>query len=302
MIAGQIAVAIVVGYFVVRTVVDLVRADAFRSLHFDAGLMAASFALLVCYNLLFVHSSQLVLRAVGERASFSSAFQLNYVSSLGKYVPGGVWHVVGRFALADRLGVRKRSVIVMTVFENALGVVSGIVVGVLGLGLDASRALGLPMWLAPAIAVASLVVLHPAIFGRLMEKGLRLAGSDESLPHLSVGQTLALVAYRSIGWVVAGWAFMLYTQALATDPGGGIGLYAGAFAASSVFGLLVLFVPGGIGVREAALAAVLTPTLGPGVAGTVGLTSRLWATAVELVLSGAAVTLSARRTVRGTEV
>lgn len=300
-VTGQVAIGVLVAYYIGRTLLDLVRNDAFSRLHLDVPLMVASVALLALYNLLFVHTSQLVLLSVGERVGFREAFELNYVSGLGKYLPGGVWHVVGRFALADTLGVRKRSVVVMTVFENALGVVSGIITAVLGIGLSVSATLGLPSWLAPAVAIASLVVLHPALFGRIMRLGLRLASAEEDLPHLSFWRTLALVAYRVAGWFVAGWAFMLYARAVALDPAGTLGLYAGAFAAASVVGLLVLFVPGGIGVREAALAALLTPALGPGVAGTVGLTSRLWTTLVELALSGAAVALSARRATTGGE-
>ncbi|MBU4556139.1 MAG: flippase-like domain-containing protein [Actinobacteria bacterium] len=293
-LVGQLVVGVVVGYYIVRTVLDLVRNDAFSSLHFDPWLIIASLALLALYNLMFVHTSQLVLRGSGEPVRFADAFALNYVSALGKYVPGGVWHVVGRFALAESIGVRRRSVVVMTVFENALGVVSGILVAVLGLGLAVSSALGLPVWLAPAVAVASLAALHPALFGRLMRYGLKLAGAEGQMPELSFWRTLAFVAYRAVGWFVAGWAFMLFARAVSVDPAGSIGLYAGAFAAASVFGLLVLFVPGGIGVREAALIALLTPALGAGVAGTVGLTSRVWATAVELALSGIAIALSAR--------
>lgn len=300
-LGGQIIVGTVVVYYIYRTLAGLIAAGGFAELRFDWPLMAASVAAFTLYNLMFVHSSQLVLRAVGERASFSSAFQLNYVSSLGKYLPGGIWHVVGRFALADALGVRKRGVVVMTVFENALGVVSGIVVGIVGLGLSAADAFGLPVWLPPVVGAASLVALHPAIFGRMMAFGLKHMGADEQMPHLSFGTTLALVAYRCVGWLVAGIGFSWYTRALTPDPAGGLGLFAGAIAAASVFGLLVIFVPGGIGVREASLTALLTPTLGPVVAGTVGLTSRVWTTVVELGLSAVAVALSARVRVRGGE-
>jgi len=151
------------------------------------------------------------------------------------------------------------------------------------------------------VTFVSLAALHPAVFGRLMRVGLRMAGAEEDPPELSFGRTLALVVYRIAGWFVAGYAFMLYTRGVAVDPAGSIGLYAGSFAAASVVGLLVLFVPGGIGVREAALTALLTPALGAGVAGTVGLTSRLWTTGVELALSGIAVALSARRVRPGGE-
>ncbi|MRR12187.1 hypothetical protein EG835_06915, partial [bacterium] len=210
-LAGQIAVAAIVGYYVIRTVLELTRTDAFETLRFEPGLALAALALLALYNLLFVHTSQLVLLALGERVGFGAAFELNYVSALGKYVPGGVWHVVGRFALADSLNVRKRSVVVMTVFENALGVVSGILVAAAALGTGGSARLGLPVWLAPAVAFASLLALHPQLFGRLMRLGLKLAGSEEVLPDLSFWRTLGLVVYRSFGWMVAGAGFMLYT-------------------------------------------------------------------------------------------
>lgn len=298
-VAGQVVIGLIVAYFIGRTVIDLVRNDAFSELQLNIPLVLASAVLLAVYNLLFVHTSQLVLLSVGERVGYRVAYELNYVSGLGKYVPGGVWHVVGRFALADTLGVRKRSVVVMTVFENALGVVSGVIAAVLGIGLSVSVTLGLPVWLAPAVAVLSLVVLHPAIFGRIMALGLRLGGAEEELPELSFWRTLGLVAYRVAGWFVAGLALMLYTRGVSVDPAGSIGLYTGAFAAASVFGLLVLFAPGGIGVREAALTALLTPALGPGVAGTVGLTSRLWTTGVELALSAIALASSAHRARRG---
>lgn len=295
LVAGQLLVGLVVAYYIGRTVFDLVRNDAFDDLRLDPALLAASIGLLVIYNLLFVHTSQLVLLSVGERASFRDAFELNYVSALGKYVPGGVWHVVGRFALADSLSIRKRGVVVMTVFENALGVISGVIVAVLGLGVAASSRLGFPAWVAPVFAAALLVALHPALFGRLMRLGLRLAHAEEGLPELSFWRTVALVAYRVAGWFLAGWGLQLYARAVCVEPAGGLGLYAGAFAAGSVFGLLVLFVPGGIGVREAAITVLLTPALGAGAAGVVGLSSRLWTTSVELALSGAALFSSTRR-------
>ncbi len=87
----------------------------------------------------------------------------------------------------------------------------------------------------------------------------------------------------------------MYARAIVVDVGGDLMLYSAVYAAASVFGLLVLFVPGGIGVREAALTALLMPTLGPAAAGTIGLTSRLWSTVVELGLAAVAVAATGRR-------
>jgi uncharacterized membrane protein YbhN (UPF0104 family) len=57
----------------------------------------------------------------------------------------------------------------------------------------------------------------------------------------------------------------------------------GAFTGSYVLGLLAVFAPGGILVREAALVATLGPALGPPSALLVAVGSRLWLLALELL-------------------
>ncbi len=49
----------------------------------------------------------------------------------------------------------------------------------------------------------------------------------------------------------------------------------------------MLFAPAGIGVREGALIALLTPHLGAPAAGVLAIVARLWTTGVELVPAGA---------------
>jgi uncharacterized membrane protein YbhN (UPF0104 family) len=64
-----------------------------------------------------------------------------------------------------------------------------------------------------------------------------------------------------------------------------IGLATGAFALAYTAGLLALFAPGGILVREGVLVALLSPSLGAGPALAIGLGSRLILTLVELVVA-----------------
>ncbi len=298
---GQLLVAAIVVYYVYRTIMGLLEGDAVKLLRFEWPLLLASVAMLGVYYVLYSHSMALIVRALGDPMSGRDAFELNYITALGKYVPGGVWHMVGRFALAPSMGVRRRNIVVSTVFENALGVVSGILVAVVGLGFGAVETLGIPVWLPVVIVLGMFAMMHPAIFGRIMALGMRLMKVEGEVPQLSTLQLIGQVAYRAFAWVVAGAAFLLYRNAIVIDPVNSLGLYAGAYAAASVAGLLILFAPGGIGVREAVLTALLTPAYGPVVAGTIGLSSRVWSTITELLMSGVAVLLSARRKGRAAE-
>ena len=298
---SQLAVFAIVAYYVYVTVTSLLRGEGLDALRIDWLYLAGSVALLGLYYVMYAHSMALILRHLGDDVGLRDAFELNYVSALGKYVPGGVWHVVGRFAMAPALGVRRTHIVVTTVFENALGVVSGIIVAAAGLGLGAADTIGIATWIPVAIVASSMVLMHPAIFGRVMQLGLRLMGREGEVPALTYPQIIGQVLYRALAWVVAGAAFLLYRNAIVTDPVMSLGLYSGAYAAASIAGLLVLFAPGGIGVREAVLTAVLTPAYGPGIAGTIGLSSRIWSTLVELAMSGIALLLSAQRKRRDAE-
>jgi uncharacterized membrane protein YbhN (UPF0104 family) len=301
MTAAQLLVVAIVAYYVFVTISSLLRGEALGALRLDWRYLAGSVLLLGVYYVMYAHSMSMILRYLGDRMNLRDSFELNYVSGLGKYVPGGVWHVVGRFAMAPSMGVPRSHIVVTTVFENALGIVSGILVAAVSLGVSAADTIGVPTWIPIAIAATGLVLMHPEIFGRLTRLGLRLMKREGEVPALTYPQILGQVLYRALAWVVAGAAFMLYRNGIVTDPVSTLGLYAGAYAAASIAGLLVLFAPGGIGVREAVLTALLTPAYGPAIAGTIGLSSRLWSTLVELAMSGIALVLSARRKRRDAE-
>ena len=60
-------------------------------------------------------------------------------------------------------------------------------------------------------------------------------------------------------------------------------LAVGSFVASYVAGLIVVFAPSGLVVREAALVAALGPAIGGGPALVLALAARLWLLVVELL-------------------
>ena len=63
---------------------------------------------------------------------------------------------------------------------------------------------------------------------------------------------------------------------------------AGAYALAWTLGLATLVSPGGLGVREGVLAALLSGLLPGGMAVVAALASRLWLTGVELLCAAAA--------------
>lgn len=296
---GRFALFGLIAYFVVRFVIELLGSQKSLPLRLHPGALAVSAVVLVAYYLLFAGGTMLVLRRMGSKVAFIDAFTLNYMSNLGKYLPGGVWPVVGRFALADRAGVDPSHAVIAAVLENVCSSIAGIAVFAGTLGLGGARAIGLPVWVPALVAVGSLGMLHPMIFGRIVALALKLTKSEVEAPHVPFGVVLQLVGYYVVTWLVVGVAFMLYVRSIVVggQPSDAL-LYVGAYAAASVGGLLVLFAPGGLGVRESILGILLAPIYGLTIAGAIGVSARLWSTAVEIVLSVIAVTIFTHRAKR----
>src|SRR5206468_8528139 len=153
-------------------------------------------------------------------------------------IPGGVWQYAGRTTLARTHGVPLRA-----------------------------AALSLPAEFVGSSLVAALCsILILGWWGTVTVSGARLAGplafrSRSISGRLRTGQP-ARAALRSLplyvaGWTLTGTSFWLTARALVAAPVSDIPVYVGAFAAAWLVGVLAIFAPGGLGVREALLVALL---------------------------------------------
>lgn len=160
------------------------------------------------------------------------------VSLFAKYVPGGVWHVVGRGLLLNRLGVPVR-------FSGWMGLVE--------------QAISLSICLTAA-AVFFLLGEGEALLGLLCALlgigGILVAG------RVAILQLLGSVSWRPWCQAVLGYSLAMVPYAFGylvlTRPGDGIQFVSALFL-GTLAGVLALPVPGGIGVREAGVTLLAAP-------------------------------------------
>jgi uncharacterized membrane protein YbhN (UPF0104 family) len=174
---------------------------------------------------------------------------------------------------------------------------TGLLVGVPVIPLLGRDAADGYRWLALVLPVLALAVT-PAVLNRAMAVALRAAGRPPLPAPLSAAGIL-----RAGGWAMGSWLCYgghAYLLARALGAGGGPLLWVqctGAFAAAFASGPLLLVVPAGAGVREAALLLLLGSTVTAPVAAVVAVVSRLLFVAGDLAWAGVA-TLAAGRLVR----
>lgn len=205
------------------------------------------------------------------------------VSSLGKYVPGKVWAFAGMAVLAQRAGMPGWAATGAAVLMQALALATGaLVIGVCGTAaLEAAHPGARLVLLFLAIASLAGVALAawPPLATRLLA---RLAGPGEVPGPPGIGPLLAGAAANLAAWLAYGAALWCLTRGVLGEARLPFTAAAGAFAASYLAGVLALFAPGGLIVREALFIVLLEPVLGLPRATALAIASRLLLTFTEV--------------------
>jgi hypothetical protein len=255
------------------------------------GWLVVSLAVVSSWFVLRARLWQQLVKHFGGALPYREAFRVWAVSELGRYVPGKVLYVVARPALAARAGVRASVALASMATELALVMMSSAFFFVLPLWTNAALRARYGL-LAGVVLLGLAVLIHPRVLGPLLNWGLRRLGRDEMHVRLRGGEFLRLLGLCLALWAGMGLAFFLFARSL--WPGlswQALPLVAGAYALAWTLGLATLVSPGGLGVREAILLALLGPVLPPSGAVVVALASRVWITIAELACAGVAALL-----------
>ena len=192
-----------------------------------------------------------------------------FLGQLGKYVPGTLWPVVGRAELARRGGVARPTAygsVVLTLGATYLAAML-VVIAFLPFG-DGTGG----QWWVLLLLPLGLLALNPSLLR--WGKGVveRLAKRDIDVVIPAWRDSVLLVLWHAPAWLVIGTATWLVARAF--DPSADWAELMVPGVLSWIIGFVVVPVPGGIGVREAAFTAAAT-SLDDGVGATVAIVSRL---------------------------
>lgn len=243
--------------------------------------LVAGFVLAVLGMALLASPWRAVARAIGAPPLTTGRWLGAYFTGeIAKYVPGGIWPVVGRAEQARRSGVPAAAAYASVPLSLGYAyLAAGVVLAVAT--VPAVAAGGRPESAAWTLLVVplGLVALHPAVLGRLLRGAERLLRRPLGLTTPSWSRSVALTARYVPAWCCIGAATVLIARSLSPDvqPAG---VFAAAIA-SWLAGFLFLPAPGGLGVREATFAAVAPLGFGTGIA--IAATARLGFVLVDLV-------------------
>lgn len=250
---------------------------------FDPAWLALSLVLLLGGLLGSAVIWRRVLAAFDHDVALLPLTRVWFVSSLGRYIPGKVWQLVGVADMTSSLGIDAVTAVTSVAFYMMYASLSALVVGVYLLPADAIPSLEVPLLVARWVAPAALLVLHPALARGALRLGGRILRRELRPWQGGIVDGAALFALCVVQWLVYGAGFHAFTASLTDAPVALFPYLTASFALSFVAGYVVFIAPAGLGAKEGALTLLLSSVMPLGVAAAVAIGARLWIVAGEVI-------------------
>ena len=229
----------------------------------------------------------------GLHAPALKAGRAYFLSILGRYVPGKLGLALIRIEAYRPHPAERVALATGTELFTALSAAL-----ILMLGGIASAPGFFPAWLkwaAPAGIAVTLGLLSPPVLHRLAGLIFRMTGREQPGRLPGYRQMLGLTALYIIPGLLQGIGLYVLLLSLGPLPPGSYLAVTGAYYTAGLAGMLAVFAPGGLGVREGILMLVL-PLIVPGESAIIAaLLLRLVMIGAELSLAGIFGVLAARR-------
>ncbi len=222
----------------------------------------------------------------GSAISWRLGVQLYFQAQIARYLPGGVWDMVGRMMLGSREGIGKRSMAASMGLEMGLQTLSGAVFLLAALILRTDMDVRMYLALGIAVMLGALIFLLPPVFTFFVNKGLKLINKEPLDMQLTYLDIFLLFLLRLFGHELMGLGFFLFTAGLTPLSLSQAPLIISAYVGAWLVGFLAPMAPMGIGVREGALVLLSSSVLPLGVATAVGVGYRLLITIRDLITAG----------------
>jgi uncharacterized membrane protein YbhN (UPF0104 family) len=208
---------------------------------------------------------------------------------LGKYLPGKIWLLLGRIYYYESRGKSKKSISVALYFETVTVTIAGGMIFLAALVLfQETRPFyfgGQPLWLIPVLILAFTSV-HPQFLQKIMNWALVLFKRERICLSISYWDILRILFVSVVAWLVGGIGFYIFVASVHPATPEYILFLTGALAVSSTLGLIAIFAPSGLGVREGVLVYLLSFMMATPVAVIISVLTRLWMTLIEIGLIG----------------
>lgn len=218
-------------------------------------------------------SWRIALKQHGYIISRKLAVHSHGISVFAKYIPGKLWVIIGRASVAAKGKFSLKIFSTISLKEQLIYLFVGLLVSLIGLVFVDINPYFLLIVLASVLGLG-LFLFSEKIYRFALSLFQRIFKKELDVPFVGIKELMHIGLAAFTYW--AFWSIGFFLLCKSISPEIGI-LAAFAFPLSVSYGLLAVFIPGGIGVREGIIVLVLTSIgVEPQLSVTISVISRLW--------------------------
>jgi uncharacterized membrane protein YbhN (UPF0104 family) len=221
--------------------------------------------------------------------SYPETIKSWFYSQFGKYLPGKIWLFLGRIYSYESRRKPKKLISVALYFEMVTIVIAGGMIFLAALVLVQETRYfysGKQLWWLVPLFVLAFASVHPQVLQKIMNWALTLIRKEPISLSIAYSDVLWILIICIVAWLVGGLGFYLFVDSIYPVAFQSILFLTGALAISSTLGLIAIFAPSGLGVREGALVYLLSFMMVTPVAVVISILTRIWMSLIEIGLIG----------------
>lgn len=250
----------------------------------DIGIFVLSMLFYFVYKFTLASLWHYITKINGCSIKYEKAVTGYLYSILGKYIPGKVFMLAARLTYYKEENAPLSKVTVCFFIENICTLLGAAMLFIISLFFFPNELLESYKWITIVLIAAFFVCIHPGIINFLLRIVGKLFRKDLQIP-MKYPQMLGIVLMFIANWLIVGAGFFMLVQSIYPDILMSQALFcAGVWGISAIMGILAVFAPSGIGVREGIIIVGLMLVMPESEAAVISVVSRLWQTIPELIL------------------
>lgn len=216
------------------------------------------------------------------------------VTHAARRLPGSVWHVLGRIAWYERLGIRKGITAFANVLETVLIVLSGLVIVAVFFPLLTNKS-GIALWQLGLGIGIGLLAIHPRFIQLIMKK----LGQEPASHKISYPLVFKWFIYYLVIWLTGGTVLFLIVQAMNPVPLSLWPVCIVIWCTAGVAGMLIIILPSGLGLNEATISLLLALHIPSSIGVAAAIIIRILLTLYEFIIAAVLIGLRNRLNLPG---
>jgi len=214
----------------------------------------------------------------GVKIKFIQMYRIINITNIGRYLPGKLWNMVGFFMYVEEYGLTKKQITLSIIASEVAGKGGALFLGLFYFLFSTKFQNLLPLMIA--LLAACLIVMHPRVLEKIVNIGLKILKKQPVKISFSYANMLLFFVIYIGVWLIYSLAFYTLVKSITPIEINFIH-FMPILPMCWVVGYIMLFAPGGIGIREGMLTLTLSEFMSPEIALTIALVQRLWTLAVE---------------------